>query len=230
MLALLNKLTNVPYKLKWKGKKAKTRDPPTTTGKAEIECDLYLQVTDIDSAKLSVQSLLKDVAEVVVPINEGGDGVVDLNNGDWVWMEIAETPESLKDKMKQLERAYRHFETRKSSLIPKCFVICLNGEKAKFKTAANHIKGLFKSGKLDDWKILSEGIPCLVTYTPYRNVYGALYDLKKDIDSKFRDIDSKFRDIDSKFRDIHSKFSSVQLLQLLTLVGLVYISLSPKKK
>ena len=97
--------------------------------------------------------LLKDVAEVVVPINKGEDRVVDLNNRDWIWIEIAETPDSLKDKMNQLERAYRHFETKKPSFIPKCLVICLNGEKAKFMTAANHIKGLFNKGELGDWKI-----------------------------------------------------------------------------
>lgn len=43
MLTAMSKVTDVPYKLNWKHqkeKKAKTHGPPTTSGKAEIECDL----------------------------------------------------------------------------------------------------------------------------------------------------------------------------------------------
>ena len=94
-------------------------------------------------------------------------------------------------------------------------------------TAADHIKGLYEAKRLDEWQILSNGIPCLVTYTPHRNVYGALYDLKKDMDARFYDLR---KDMDARFSSLDSKLDSkFVILQAIMIFGFVSIALMMKK-
>jgi len=56
-----------------------------------------------------------------------------LKSGDMLWMEIAETPQSLRNKLPQLDCAFRFFpsEKNKGEFLPCVAVVCLGGEKKK---------------------------------------------------------------------------------------------------
>jgi hypothetical protein len=97
---------------------------------------------------LSCKMILQDVSEIDVLINsQDGIGVteeedVKLKEDDMLWVEIAETPQRVRNKLYQLERAYRHFKSiGRDDCLPKVAVICLNGEQGLFRTANKHLKG-----------------------------------------------------------------------------------------
>jgi len=86
---------------------------------------------------------------------------VKLHENDWLWMEIAQTSQSLRSKLLQLERAYRHFDTtEKNNHLPRVAVVCLNGERAIFTKAVEHIRGLITQGALPGWvRVIFPKIP-----------------------------------------------------------------------
>jgi len=143
----LRQLTNVPNKIEWESH-TKTKDEDI-----QIECDLYLEMNGIeDESKFSVKTLLSDVGDIAEFINSDDDDVK-FKNGDWLWMEIAENVEPFKVNMMQLERSYRFFKGR--GFIPACFVLSLNGDRAKFTLALEHVQQLYKNKNLQGWQILN---------------------------------------------------------------------------
>ena len=88
---------------------------------------------------------------------------------------------------------------------------------SEIKTNINmhcHILHLYRSGRL------------VIFYTPYRNIYAVINNLKDDMDKKFENIDKKF---DKKFENIDKKFDKKfenarrdGLLLLVLIVGLQF--------
>ena len=148
-----------------------------------IECDLYLKL--FDSASLHCRDLIKDSATDMMLINPryNDESDVQLEEDDMVWIEVAETPQSLRVKLLQLERAVRHFDDTPDSIIGRgAVMICLKGEKHLFDECMSHLKKLYNDGKLKDWRIISAKVPLLVTHIPYRNVYKLIADMERDLD------------------------------------------------
>eukprot|EP00978_Attheya_sp_CCMP212_P037714 scaffold180528_cov53-Attheya_sp.AAC.2 len=100
---------------------------------------------------------------------------------------IAQTPNSLRNKLEQLERAFRYYEKNKAGEEgkklgpPSAAVICLNGERADYKRVVQHIQELFCENKLQKWDILKSNVPVFVTFTPYRNIYGSLKTINTEL-------------------------------------------------
>jgi len=190
-----DQLTNIPTVLNWeKGLPRMKKVPESQKGTySEFECDLYFKITEMEAGMTSsIDHIFKDVVEKKIGLNFDIEDSLEVEAGDWVWVEIAETPQSLKSKMMQLERAYRCYsnfdkyfgkknEHEFSVDVPKYFIICLNGEPNLFDMAADHVRKLYEKKKLDKWSFLDSGIQCVLTYTPYRNVYGVLKTMNDEI-------------------------------------------------
>ena len=189
-----------PENLRWEG-----NNPARNVheGDAQYEVDLYLRI-ESSSHGTTLGSILRDVCDEVVYFNPSSalskpDGQkameqVLLTSGDEVWMEIAETPKSLRGKLWQLERAFRHFKQEGNNRPPnvKAFIVCLNGEREKFTIATSKVRDLnTDKAFLKNWEIFSHNIPVFAIFTPYRNVYGALHEVNAKIDKLIDKVNAK---------------------------------------
>lgn len=192
----IQQIPGVTGQISWDtGKKVKAPAREAQGGPFSFECDLYLHFTKVNGGgKVSLKSILSEVSDEFRLLNsdnrkdtDGHD--VDLGENHFLWMEIAETPNSLRNKLKQLERAFLYYKKNKDSEEgkklgpPSAAVICLNGDKATYETAVTHIQKLYDDGKLTRWEILKpeNNVRVFVTFTPFRNVYGTLQTIKSDM-------------------------------------------------
>jgi len=102
----------------------------------EIECDFYAKIASAREP-VSLRLLLSDVRTEFKCLNGQVDDH-DLEEGDWMWMEVAETANLMKNKMDQLERAFRFMSHHEPESLPKCTVVCLNGEADQSKQISDH--------------------------------------------------------------------------------------------
>ena len=159
-----------------------------------IECDMFMHVQKVknDNEEIGVFSyILESVTEKkdVFQLNPGYDKSrnealpdVMLQADDHLWIEIAETPDSIPGKLWQLNRAYVHFETQERPLA-KVAVICLNGEKDLYDDAVKIALNHWNADELTSWTILKK-IPVYVLYTPNRNVYRSLHKIETQMATK----------------------------------------------
>lgn len=230
-----SQVTHIKKTLSWDTKNYKKRKKQRgTTGDCtthSIECDFYVQLTKVNgnSGTVSLRSILLDVAEDIQQLNEsssaGRKQDVMLETDDLLWMEIAETPQSLRNKLLQLERAYRLFKENNDKLLPRVAVVCLNGEKGKFDAAVRHLRELSTKGDLSKWEILKSEVPVFVTYTPYRNVYGSMRQVTTDM----IEVKSAMKTM-AKKSDIAEVKSEMNQMKYLLLVGLAAIFFSQMRK
>jgi len=120
-------------------KKKQTQKADIDNNRLQIECDFYAEIANAEGP-VSLKSMLSDVSTEFKCLNGGGNVDVDLDEGDYMWMEVAETANSMRSKMYQLERAYRFMSEHDPVCLPKCTVVCLNGESGRFKTIADHVQ------------------------------------------------------------------------------------------
>ena len=169
-----------------------------------IECDLYLKLiesTNDITASLHCRDLMKDSATKVTLINPryNDESDVVLGQDEMIWIEVAETPKSLRAKLLQLERAVRYFEYDENSIIGRgAVMVCLNGEKSLFDRCLKHLKGLYRDGKLEDWRIFAKKVPLFVTYTPYRNVYKSIADVTDRLNAFETKVDTRLDAFETK--------------------------------
>jgi len=201
----VSQFTPIKNCIKWQtvGKKSnkKKQQEQAVDGLHTIECDLYMRLTGMDDdGTVSCMEILKDLTDDIHLINKDAKGLQENTDGTWdvklendsmLWMEVAETPQSLRYKLVQLERAVRFFKKAPgdknapgAKQLPAVAIICLNGEPGLFKIAVEHFKTLYKNNLLTKWVIFKEKIPVFVTFTPFRNVYGTLQEIKTSMVTK----------------------------------------------
>ena len=184
-------------------------------------------------------SILRDVCDEVVYFNPSSAlsetdvqkamEQVQLTLGDEVWMEIAETPKSLRGKLWQLERAFRHFKQEGNNHPPnvKAFIVCLNGEREKFTIATGQVRALNMNKKfLDNWQIFKQDIRVFAIFTPYRNVYGALHEVIAKIDKLIDKVNAKIDKVNAKIDKVNAKIDKLAFVGIAgALVGIAGMAL-----
>ena len=160
----------------WKpSKQAKNVGQPL--GPMSLECDMVYRVDGADP--LSVSNFVKDVACEhhvlwgMTPLSE-----LCVEPGQIFAGEVAETPESLKDKLWQLERLLQYCPEMEERV--KVCAVFLNGEALKTKCVSDHVATLFKRLQDSNWKIAKK--PTFVFWTPFRNTYAELSSLTTKLD------------------------------------------------
>ena len=88
---------------------------------------------------------------------------------------------------------------------PGCCAVCINGEGAEFELAAQlaaaGLRGLGRRAKLNS-------VPVFAIWTPYRNIYASIYELKTEtakIDAKITELDAK---IDAKIEETKTELKT----------------------
>ena len=204
-----------------KGRRTQSAAAPTDDRVSDtIECDLYLQRgssnedipdednPDEETTSVECKELLKDSSTVVTLINpRDGESDVGLQRGDMVWIEVAEKPQNLREKLLQLERAVRYFKGEEQDITGGrgAVMVCLNGELGLFDKCLKHLVKLYKRGSLDKWEIFQSKVPLFLVYTPYRNVYKSIVDLEEKIDTRMDKMDkmeTKMDNMETKLEDL----------------------------
>ena len=150
----------------------------------EYECDLVLKVTE---GCTSVGRLFSGCAEEVVALsgNPVNFDELTLEKDSVLVAEVAETPQSLRGKLVQIDRTVKFAKVEGS--VRAC-VVCLNGERGMFDKIAAHAKEILtqKNAELN----VANGLPLFAIWTPYRNVYAELSTINKRMDSVNNRMDS----------------------------------------
>ena len=150
----------------------------------EYECDLVLKVTE---GCTSVGRLFSGCAEEVVALsgNPVNFDELTLEKDSVLVAEVAETPQSLRGKLVQIDRTVKFAKVEGS--VRAC-VVCLNGERGTFDKIAAHAKEILtqKNAELN----VANGLPLFAIWTPYRNVYAELSTINKRMDSVNNRMDS----------------------------------------
>ena len=188
-----------PAGLSWnESGRSSAKLPPEAERK--YECDLYLRCC----SQTSLDSLFKDCCEEVISLTltneekEAWPGTPIPTDGV-VLCEFAETPQSLRSKLWQLERAVR-FGPKDLQEAHAC-VVCLNGELPLFQLAANAAKDSLT--KLDK----SYSLPRVRVYalwTPYRNTYAEIGLLNRRLDETNRRLDNMNSETNRKLDNMNS--------------------------
>ena len=172
-----------PEGFKWKTEKVEksTKQRAHEAGQTyKFECDMYIKML----TTTQVSELLKNCYSEVMALNPAAKSTewkqLSLSAGDVMLLEVAETPESMKAKIWQLIRAMSFGPEGFRS--PKVCVVCLNGEPLKFEAAARAVRdGLNES-------MFPAVVPLFGLWTPYRNVYKEIVDMKTDMAGMKTDI------------------------------------------
>ncbi len=176
-----------PTAFAWNGRgQSQSKDQnkvPQTPSDMTMECDLYLKLLP----GTSIRDLFNDCADEVVHLNQpvstgSGTSWADLaptEDRDVLLAEVAETPESLRTKLWQLQRAMQFgpAEFRTNAFAA---VVCIDGEKPKFVAACDAINVALGSTSAIGWELFTS-VPVFAIWTPYRNVYTEMKSLKSDI-------------------------------------------------
>ena len=182
------KLFPQPHICKWSSR-TKVKQGTNDNGPiGTVECDLFLRCGE----PTRLADIFKDCADHVVSLSssERAWGEVETTKGRPVLLcEVAETPESLRDKLWQLERALIYGPNDFQE--PAALVVCLNGERVKFDAVANTIKQYFKSqkdaGKESQLPAIAK-FPLFAIWTPYRNVYAEVKELHREVAALHREV------------------------------------------
>ena len=172
------------------------------------QCDLYLKK---DAPPMHVATLFRHTCFKNVSLSGVASRWEDLT-ASVVLAEIAQTPASLRNKLWQLERAMRFGPQEIQQ--PGCCLVCINGEGAEFELAANlaatGLQQLGGGAKLNS-------VPVFAIWTPYRNVYASILDLRNNIDELKNDtakIDAKIDEtnakIDAKIDETNAKIDELK--------------------
>ena len=219
-----------------KGRRTQSAAAPTDDRVSDtIECDLYLQRgssnedipdednPDEETTSVECKELLKDSSTVVTLINpRDGESDVGLQRGDMVWIEVAEKPQNLREKLLQLERAVRHFRGQEYDITGGrgAVMICLNGEQGLFEKCLNHLRDLYNTGRLNTWAIFASRVPLFLVYTPYRNVHKSIVDLEKKLDKRMDKMERKMeQQMQTMQQQMQEVFNAVRLQQSETSAG-----------
>lgn len=171
-----NRFKEHPIGFRWsKFKSNKGTNEDGATG--AVECDLFLRCKE--------PTLLADV------FKDCADQIVSLSPQPLVWnevtttedrrvllCEIAETPENLREKLWQLERALSCGPEDLRS--PAALVVCLNGDKVKFDAATCAMKKYFDEEEKDELPAIAR-FPLFAIWTPYRNTYAEVKQLHLEV-------------------------------------------------
>jgi hypothetical protein len=147
-------------------------------GTHTFECDLYLK-TPMNTL---LGTIFHDIADDVIALNPQNFPIpFKETNVSTVLCEIAETPQSLRRKLWQLERALRFGpqEIRQ----PDALVVALNGAQEDFIAFAEAARQ-----SLELWRTLEDAPeivkrPLFCIWTQYRNVYAEIKSVKHEINS-----------------------------------------------
>ena len=144
-----------------------------------FECDLYMRCPS--ASPLSVSHVFRDCVDRLRAITKHA------NRSHWdqqtfgvLLAEVAQTPQSMRAKLWQLERALQLGPPELKS--PTCCIVCINGDAALFEDTVHAAR-----------KSLSQAITCLsavpvyAIWTEYRNTYAeirAVKDERKELSAK----------------------------------------------
>jgi len=156
-----------------KSPKSKNR-PEQNTPVGTVECDIYLRCQSED---LDVKQLFSECVDNVTNLT--------LTNNSWetqkfgiLLAEVAETPNSLRSKLFQLERALTWGPAEITD--PACCVVCINGDRARFDAAVRAaVAGLRALGV--DAKLNS--FPVYAIWMQFRNTYAEIRKMREQIDN-----------------------------------------------
>ena len=169
---------------------------------SKIECGVYLRST----SPISLVEIFKECSDTFVPLTSHNvvDSVTTTASQQVLLCEVAETPESMREKLWQLERAvsYGPEDFRK----PAFLVVCLNGEKVKFDSAVLAVKDTLLPRVLgcNESSPVIANFPVFAVWTPYRNVYAEIKTMKMDMESMKGDIHALAMGQESMKGDIHA--------------------------
>ncbi len=163
-----------------------------------VEGDLYLK-----KEGLQLSELFKDCADaynvICAPDGTCAEDVWKIATTaelPIMMCEVAETPQSLRGKLWQLERAITYgpdeFKTG-----TRAAVVCLNGDRCTFDTAVAAAKGYFSSEAAQRFAPGLTAIPVIAIWTQYRNVYAEIRTMKRDLDTVKSDLDTVKSDLDT---------------------------------
>ncbi|EKX31622.1 hypothetical protein GUITHDRAFT_122192 [Guillardia theta CCMP2712] len=192
---------------------------------SEYQADMCLTFdNDID-----LQTIFKDV--VVNPAQDvrifGKHGVsyedLQVMKEEYICFEITETPGKIFEKLFQVNRLYNVLKGEMIGEDSKIAAIGLltNGNREDFEVVSGCLSRFFSLAS-DHHELTSfvdpGSIPFVLIYTPYRNIYGAVQDLKENVDRKFdelkEDVDTRFNelkeDVDTRFNELQSNVTALQ--------------------
>lgn len=190
-----------PPNLHWKDSEQGGKG--ATTPGTPVECDLYVRLGE----GANVQTLFEGCAEDQVSVTGHGQwsSLATSATKSVILCEVAETPESIRAKLWQLERAM--ICGPESLRSPVACVVCINGERSRFRVFAEAA-----SRALTGAPFALCHVPVFAIWTPYRNVYAELTRVNVRLDgveSRLRGVESRLDGVESRLGGIESSLASV---------------------
>ena len=138
-----------------------------------FECDLYIKCPS--ASQLTVSHVFQDCVDRLRAITKHA------NRSHWdqqtfgvLLAEVAQTPQSMRAKFWQLERALQFGPPELKS--PTCCVVCINGDAALFEDAVHAArKSLFQA------TTCLSAVPVYAIWTEYRNTYAEIRAVKDEL-------------------------------------------------
>ena len=138
-----------------------------------FECDLYIKCPS--ASQLTVSHVFRDCVDRLRAIT------THANRSHWdqqtfgvLLAEVAQTPQSMRAKFWQLERALQFGPPELKS--PTCCVVCINGDAALFEDAVHAArKSLFQA------TTCLSAVPVYAIWTEYRNTYAEIRAVKDEL-------------------------------------------------
>jgi len=106
-----------------------------------------------------------------------------IGEGEWIFIEIAESPTVLPQKLYQLERATRFIPEIDPQIKPKALVVLLNGLEGEAQFAIDNVS-------VPNQSILRK-YPVYVGWVPTRNIFKIMVDQGKQLDNQRKLLDNQ---------------------------------------
>ena len=180
-----------PPGFNWKDvDKNASRDSSKDDAPRLVECDLYVR----SAGPMPLPELFKDCADAVVSLvpPHTWESATASAPSPIVLCEVAETRESMRGKLWQLERAMQFGPSELQR--PTACCVCLNGERPLFDLAAELAQAALRKQGDVAWRLAS--VPVFALWTPYRNVYAEIKSVNRRLDGVEKRLDGVEKRLD----------------------------------
>jgi len=139
----------------------------------------------------------------------------EIRKGEYMCFEITEKPGKVFEKLFQVNRLYNVLKDDMIGADTKIAAmgLLMNGKREEFEIVSLCMREFFSlasDAKYDLAPMVEPArIPFFLMYTPYRNIFGVMQDLKNTVESKFNKMEGKFNEMDSKFNRMDSKLDEL---------------------
>jgi len=133
----------------------------------------------------------------------------EIRKGEYMCFEITEKPGKVFEKLFQVNRLYNVLKDDMIGADTKIAAmgLLMNGKREEFEIVSLCMREFFSlasDAKYDLAPMVEPArIPFFLMYTPYRNIFGVMQDLKNTVDSKFEKMDGKFEKMDGKLDELN---------------------------